>query len=145
MDAKTTGLFAPRANAPAKVILNTLLSGAVGGIVGAFVKPFVLQTYSHVNKFDIGSLCNGILVGLVAITGVAGSCEPWAAFIIGIVGALFYCLGAWICDRFRIDDPVEATPIHLFGGAWGVIATGIFDNQKGLVSSFEHKGSFFGY
>jgi ammonium transporter, Amt family len=130
---------------PAKVILNTLLSGSVGGLVGVFVKPFVLQTYSHVNKFDIGSLCNGILVGLVAITGVADRCAPWAAFIVGIGGALAYCLGAWVLDKCRIDDPVEAAPIHLFGGAWGIIAIGIFNNEWGLVSGSDQKGRFFGY
>lgn len=100
----------------------------MGGLVGVSCKPIVLQTYSHVNRFDIGSLCNGILVGLVSITGVANMCEPWGAFIIGIIGALFYCLGAWILEKLCIDDPVEAIPIHLFGGAWGVLAVAFFDN-----------------
>jgi len=141
----TYSIFTPRANGPAKVILNTLLSGSIGGLVAVVVKPFLLKTYSYVNKFDICTLCNGILVGLVAITGVANKCEPWAAFIIGFIGALFYSLGAWILEKFHIDDPVEAAPIHLFGGMWGILAIGFFDNEKGLFYGSPDKGRFFGF
>lgn len=141
----TYSLFTPRSNGPAKVILNTLVSGSIGGLVGVLVKPFILKTYSHVNKFDMGSLCNGILVGLVSITGVANMCEPWAAFIIGLIGGLFYIGGAFVLDKLHIDDPVEAAPIHLFGGTWGILAIAFFDNQKGLISDNEDKGRFFGY
>lgn len=62
-------LFAERANSPGKIIVNTWLSGAISGIVTVFVKPRFLGTYSHVNRFDPASLCNGILAGLVGITG----------------------------------------------------------------------------
>ena len=97
------------------------------------------------SRFDICTLCNGILVGLVSITGVANMCEPWAAFIIGIIGALFYCGGAWLLEKLHIDDPVEAAPIHLFGGVWGILAIGFFNNSYGLSSSSPDKGRFFGY
>lgn len=62
-------MFAPRTNAPPKIILNTWLSGAVGGVVAVYVKPHILRTYSFVNRFDCTTLCNGILAGLVGITG----------------------------------------------------------------------------
>jgi Amt family ammonium transporter len=42
----TYTMFTVRHNGPAKVILNTLLSGSVGGLVAVFLKPFVLGTYS---------------------------------------------------------------------------------------------------
>ena len=138
-------MFTPRSNGPAKVIMNTLLAGSVGGLIAVFLKPQVLGTYSQVSKYDICTLCNGILVGLVSITGVANRCENYAAFIIGIIGALFYILGCWILDKLHIDDVVEATPIHLFGGAWGLLAVGLFDFEKGVLYNGPNSGTFFGY
>jgi len=65
----------------------------------------------------------------VSITGCCDRIEVWAALIIGAVGGVFYILGCWVLDRLHIDDPVEATQVHFFGGIWGTIATGFFDNQ----------------
>jgi Amt family ammonium transporter len=31
--------------------------------------------------------------------------------------------------KCKIDDAVDAIPVHLFGGAWGVIAAGLFSNE----------------
>lgn len=45
----TNNLFVARRNGPAKIIMNTVISGSVGGVVGVFIKPRVLGTYSHVN------------------------------------------------------------------------------------------------
>jgi Amt family ammonium transporter len=108
--------------------MNTVISGSVGGVVAVFVKPHFLGTYSFVNRYDCVAVCGGILVGLVSITGCCDRVEPWAAFIIGIIGALFYILGCKVLDMAHIDDPVEAAQVHMFGGIWGTIATGLFDN-----------------
>lgn len=34
--------------------------------------------------------------------------------------------------KFNIDDPLEASAVHLGGGTWGVIAVGLFNNEVGL-------------
>jgi ammonia channel protein AmtB len=124
--------------------MNTVISGSVGGVVGVFVKPRILGTYSHVNQYDCIAVCGGILAGLVSVTGCCDCVEPWAAFIIGGIGALFYILGCYLLDRFHIDDPVEASPVHLFGGMWGTLATGLFSNSNGLFYDVPDKGRFFG-
>jgi Amt family ammonium transporter len=141
----TNDLFVPRANGPAKIIMNTVISGSAGGIVAVFVKPHFLGTYSFVSKYDCCSLCNGILIGLVSVTGCCDRIEPWAACLIGAIGALFYVFGCKVLDYLHVDDPVEAAPVHMFGGIWGTIATGIFDNQMGLLYEDPGKGRFFGY
>lgn len=38
--------------------------------------------------------------------------------------------------RFRIDDAVDAIPVHLFGGAWGVIAAGLFSNPSYMLEAY---------
>lgn len=101
-------MFVPRTNGPAKIIMNSVIGGSSGGIFAVFIKPRVLGTYSFVNRYDTVALCSGILVGLVSITGCCDRVEPWAAFIIGAIGALFYIIGCKLLDIFHIDDPVEA-------------------------------------
>ena len=48
-------------------------------------------------------------------------------------------------EKLRVDDAVEASPIHLFGGMWGTIATGLFSNKKGVFYGASGCGTFFGY
>ena len=138
-------MFTPRTNGPAKIIMNSVIGGSMGGIVAVFVKPRVLGTYSFVNRYDTVALCSGILVGLVAITGCCDRVEPWAAMIIGGIGALFYIAGCKILDKLHVDDPVEAVQVHMFGGIWGTLATGLFDNTTGLFYGQAGSGKYCGY
>jgi Amt family ammonium transporter len=48
------------------------------------------------------------------------------AFIIGFIAAFFYIFGCWLIEKIKLDDAVEAVPVHLFGGIWGTMATGFF-------------------
>ena len=124
----TFTMFAPRKNAASKIIMVTILSGCTAGLVAAFLKPFVMGTFSKRHRYDVGALANGILAGLVSITGVCDRCEPWSAFLIGLLGGVFYTLACRLCQRLGVDDPIEAAQVHGFCGIWGLIAVGIFDN-----------------
>ena len=129
----TNDLFVPRTNGPAKIIMNSVIGGSSGGIVAVFLKPHVMGTYSFVNRYDTVALCSGILVGLVSITGCCDRVEPWAAFAVGAIGAVFYVFGCKVLDWLSVDDPVEAVQVHMFGGIWGTLASGLFDNTKGVL------------
>lgn len=85
-------MFGDRENLPPKIMMVTILSAVAGGLVAAFLKPIVMRTYSKRNRYDVAALSNGILAGLVAITGVCDRCEPWSAFVIGLIGGLVYTL-----------------------------------------------------
>ena len=37
-----------------------------------------------------------------------------------------------LLQKLHIDDPVDASPVHGFCGAWGVIAAGLFDWGRGI-------------
>ena len=71
-------------------------------------------------------------MGLVASTASCDGTEPWASVIIGIVGALFYSIGVLLINKFGIDDPLEASPVHLGGGCWGTLCVGLFNQDIGL-------------
>ena len=90
---------------------------------------------------------NFSLTGLVSITGGCGVVNFWAALIIGAVGGLVYLLSLrWLLHRM-IDDAVDAIPVHLAGGMWGVVAVGLFANPSLLRAAYgsdlHHFGWFF--
>lgn len=76
---------------------------------------------------------NGLLAGHVAITGSCNNVESYSAVIIGILAGFCYILSCRLLFRFKVDDPLHASQIHAFCGLWGLVAVGIFDNDKGLI------------
>ncbi|CAN0508238.1 unnamed protein product, partial [Discosporangium mesarthrocarpum] len=48
------------------------------------------------------------------------------AFVIGVIGGLVYFLASGLLVKLKIDDVVDASPVHLFNGMWGVIAAALF-------------------
>lgn len=115
-------------------MMCTIISGSTGGIISAFLKPLVMGTYSKSQRYDVGALTNGIIAGLVSITGVCDRCEPWSAFLIGLFGSLMYSFACKLAKKLGVDDPIEASMVHGACGAWGLIAVGIFDNKYGINS-----------
>lgn len=89
---------------------------------------------------------NGCLTGLVAITAPCATVETWAAVIIGAFAGLFYLIASKLLVRFRIDDAVDAVPVHMVGGAWGVLSTGLFSKPELMEAAFgmsQHSGWFY--
>ena len=76
---------------------------------------------------------NAILAGLVAITAPCNNVSLISAVIIGSIGTLTYVLSGKLMNKWKIDDPIEASQIHGFAGVWGLIAVGIFDLDVGLL------------
>jgi Amt family ammonium transporter len=73
-NAGSTGsMFEVRQNGAAKVMMNTIIAGAAGGFVAVIIKPLVFRSYSSHMRYDIFSLCNGVLAGLVSITGACNN------------------------------------------------------------------------
>jgi Amt family ammonium transporter len=69
----------------------------------------------------------GAIVGLAAITPAAGFVQPWAAIPIGAVAALLsYYVMLWRNKANKIDESLDVFACHGVGGAWGLLAAGIF-------------------
>jgi len=139
----TVDMYVARNQGTPKIMMNTIISGATGGLVSVGMKPLIFKNYSHNMRYDIGALCNGILGGLVSITGACNNVQPLGAFFIGLIGGLVYCLSARLCDLKSIDDPIEASAVHGFCGMWGLIAVGLFDNDKGLFTGANQANFYF--
>jgi Amt family ammonium transporter len=105
----------------AMIAVTTFLAGAAGAIVGFY------YSFARTGKADVSLACNGALAGLVAITAPCAFVAPWAALVIGAVGAGVMIVSLSVVDRMlKIDDPVGAFSVHGAAGIWGVLALGIF-------------------
>eukprot|EP00435_Cladocopium_sp_Y103_P032994 s2492_g8.t1 len=105
----------------AQVAMNTTLSAAMGGVMVFLFRVFLTK------KYDVGGLCNGILAGLVSITAGCGNMECGSAVVTGLIGGLVYQSASMLLQKLKIDDPVDASPVHGFCGVWGVMAAALFD------------------
>ena len=127
--------------------VNTTLAGGMAGMVALFVNYFVLERRTGEPIFDLRMAMNGSLGGLVAITSGCCVVEPWAAVVIGAIAGLLYLFGSWFLVRVRLDDAVDAIPVHMFNGIWAMLSVGFFASPRNLElaynRSFEHVGWFY--
>lgn len=119
----TLGLGGSNADTIGLVATNTTISAAAAATVCAFASKLMEGNY------NVMSTCNGALAGLVSITSCCAYCQPWGAFIIGIVGACVYLLACKLMIALKIDDPLDAAPVHGFCGMWGLLCPGIFNSD----------------
>lgn len=77
------------------------------------------------SKYNIITVCMGILSGLVGITGGCDSYTEYSSIIVGITSSLIYLLGKKLLVKLKIDDPIDAVSLHLGCGMWGVICVGL--------------------
>lgn len=109
----------------ALVAMNTMIASAAGGVAA------YLHTRLRFGKPDVSMMCNGLLAGIVGISAGSAFVSPGAAVLIGAIGSVLAIEGALFIERrLRIDDPVGAGAVHGLGGAWGLLAVGIFANGR---------------
>ena len=132
----------------AKVAVTTTLSAATAGVTNMLLHFQIAKRYSEDKHgiYDVAETCNGVLAGLVSVTSACAVIEPWAACVIGFIGAFVYSLGSWTLKKLQIDDAVNATPVHFFCGAWGLIAPGLFARGVNMRAAYgNHRtGLFYG-
>merc|ERR1712178_242998 len=77
------------------------------------------------------------LAGLVSITAGCGDVRPWAAVVLGMIGGVIYVASSRLQLMLKIDDVVDAGPVHFWCGIWGVLGLGLFadDAGTGLASA----------
>jgi Amt family ammonium transporter len=128
--------------------VSTALSGATGGITALFTNVWAEQRRTGEPKFVIGMAMNGALSGLVASTSGCALVTPGMAIITGLIAGWLYMWASSFLLRVKIDDAVDAIPVHMFSGAWGMIATGLFahpDRLELTYGSFDNPGVFYSF
>ena len=95
---------------------NTSLAAAAGATTALFVNLYLQERRTGEYTFDLTKTMNGCLSGLVAVTAGCGTIENWAAVAIGGVSGLIYLGGSTFLIKIKLDDAVDAIPVHLFNG-----------------------------
>ncbi len=109
------------------VVLTTFLAAASACLSMMFFQ--YLRTRTNPGPLFAA---NGVLMGLIIITPLAGFVSPASAIVLGILGGPLFLAGeAWLFARLRwLSDPVGLLPGHLLGGLFGVAMIAFFAQNR---------------
>ncbi|MEE6210218.1 ammonium transporter [Salarchaeum sp. III] len=104
-----------------RVALNTTLAMGIGAVGSTLVTTF------REGKPDPLFAANGLLAGLVAITGACFHVTWWGALIIGLIGGIQTpIVHRWVVNNLKIDDVCGVFAVHGSAGAIGTILIPVF-------------------
>mmetsp|Transcript_10363 Transcript_10363/g.25397 ORF Transcript_10363/g.25397 Transcript_10363/m.25397 type:complete len:684 (+) Transcript_10363:304-2355(+) len=121
----------------ARAAVTTTISAATAGAMTVFVDHFTPHQSMEPRRMN-----NGIITGLVSISGSAGLIEPHFAVIVGVVAGFLYTCSSKLLLQLRIDDVVDAIPVHLVGGIWGLITPTLFMSQSMYMRMYDYDTAF---
>ncbi len=127
--------------ADAGAISHIMMTTNTAAIVAALTAT--ATSWIVVGKPDLGMTINGVLAGLVAITGSCAFVDVTSSLIIGAVAGVFVVFAVIMLDKFKLDDPVGAIAVHLGNGILGTLAVGLFA-QDGITGVSTGNGLFYG-
>lgn len=100
-----------------RVALATTLGMAAGGIGSALASLYLTK------KVDTLYVANGLLAGLVGVTGITDLVTWWGAILVALVcGLQLPLVFDFVSDRMKIDDVCAVFPVHGSAGVIGVLA-----------------------
>ena len=122
-------------SASTTVVLTTFLSAAAALSSVAFFRRVIMK-----RDPDLLYVSNGILMGLIVITPLAGFVSPASAMILGVLaGPLYLAAERWFSKRKWFSDPVSLFPAHLVGGIFGLMMIPFF-TQNAFASASGNGG-----
>jgi len=118
-------------------VLSTHLSACAAMLV------WMLIEWRLTGKPSLLGALTGAVVGLSAITAGSGFVRPiWALLIGAIAAPISYFAIAKVKSKFLYDDALDVFACHGLGGAWGIVAAGLFASKT--VNSAGNDGLFYG-
>ena len=125
------------------VVLTTFLAAAAALLSIMFFRYMAIK-----KNPDLLYASNGILMGLIVITPLAGFVSPGSAVILGIIaGPLYLAAEKWLSRYKWFSDPVSLFPAHMVGGIFGLMMIAFFTQSAFAVASGNGglpSGLFFG-
>ena len=126
------------------IVVMTTFMAAFTGMLSALTVSYLL----YKDAGGIMNAVNGILMGLIIVTPLAGFISPLSAAILGILGGpIFIFAEKFFSKRKWFSDPVGLFPGHFTGGIFGVLMIGFFTQHSYAVlsgNSILPNGLFFG-
>lgn len=112
------------------VVITTFLCAASSFMSIMFIKYVITRQNPGMVYAD-----NGILMGLIIITPLAGFVSPGSAMILGLIGGPLFLAGEKFFQKFKwFSDPIGLFPGHMLGGLFGVSMIAFF-TQKAFASA----------
>jgi len=102
------------------ILINTFMAASAGLIFSSVMGIIVMR------KPEPMFMITGPIAGLVSITASCAFVSPASAIIIGGIGGILSGSFLIILEKLKIDDVVNAIPVHLICGIWGTLAIAIF-------------------
>ncbi len=100
---------------------NILIGTAAAAIVALFIGWFFN------GRPDVPSAARGVVGGLIVATPLSSFAPTWAVLLAGAIGGAVITLGSLAVDRrLRYDDSIGAVALGALGGAWSLLAVGLF-------------------
>ena len=125
------------------IVLTTFLSASACFLSVVFFRRVVSKKAP-----DLLYASNGILMGLIVVTPLAGFVSPGSAVILGIVAGPLYLVAERRLARCkRFTDPVSLFPAHFVGGIFGLMMIPFFTQSAFAAASGNASlpsGLFFG-
>ena len=84
-------------------------------------------------KISALGACIGAVVGLVAITPAAGFVTIGHSLLIGAIASSVSYMAVNYKNKSELDDTLDVFPSHGIGGMVGMVLTGVFANEVGLI------------
>eukprot|EP00977_Amphora_coffeiformis_P029751 scaffold42731_cov237-Amphora_coffeaeformis.AAC.2 len=124
-------------DAVGRAVVNTTLAGASGSMTLLF------WGYLVEGHWSMGWIINGLLAGMVSTCSGVNSYESWVALICGILGAITCQLQIELFEKVLfIDDPLNASAVHLGAGGIGMIFVAFCSNPD--YGGEDFAGIFYG-
>ncbi len=120
-----SGLAADGTAVNAFLVTNTC--AATGMLV------WVILGMLHGGKVSGVGAATGAIAGLATITPAAGSITVGSALILGLVSGAITFYAVYFKGKVSLDDALDVFAVHGLGGMLGIIGTGIFATQGGLI------------
>lgn len=120
----------------AKTMVTTTIAAGTCAVTTLFLGSFLNGKQDGAYVLKLGDANNGVLAGLVAITAPCSTCEPYGAFIIGMLASGVYLGANSLLVALKIDDVVNAIPVHGFCGFFGVIMASFFATQDNYAAAY---------
>jgi len=125
------------------VVITTFLAAST-----SFLSMMFFKYMETKNNPDLIYAANGVLMGLIVVTPVAGFISPASAVLLGIIcGPLFIYLEKIFMRMRWFTDPIGLFPGHFSGGLFGVLMIAFFTQHPYAVASGNANlpdGIFFG-
>ena len=113
------------------VVLTTFLSAA-----SAFLSTMFFRYLMTRQNPGLLYAVNGVLMGLIVITPLAGFVSPGVAMILGFVsGPIFLYAETWFSKFKWLSDPIGLFPGHMVGGLFGTAMIAFFAKQAFAAAS----------